>query len=65
MKVILNNKTGFSKREITIQGLYEKVRNYREEDKINKPLLEKLKSQVENEYPEQWLLVEEIDELIG
>ncbi|EAS18720.1 phenylalanine 4-monooxygenase [Flavobacteria bacterium BBFL7] len=58
-------KPVFSKREIAIQGLYEKVRTYREEDKINKPLLEKLKTQVENDYPEQWLLVEEIDELIG
>lgn len=58
-------KPVFSKREIAIQGLYEKVRTYREEDKINKPLLEKLKTQVKNDYPEQWLLVEEIDELIG
>ena len=58
-------KPVYSKREIAIQGLYEKVRHYREEDKINKPLLEKLKTQVKNDYPEQWLLVEEIDELIG
>lgn len=58
-------KPVFSKREIAIQGLYEKVRNFREEDKINKPLLEKLKNQVETDFPEQWLLIEEIDELIG
>jgi phenylalanine-4-hydroxylase len=58
-------KPVFSKRERTVQDLYEKVRHYREEDKINKPLLEKLKAQVENNYPEQWLLIEEIDELIA
>ena len=58
-------KPVFSKREIAIQGLYEKVRNYREEDKINKPLLQELKAQVESDYPEQWLLIEEIEELIG
>lgn len=57
-------KPVFSKRERTLQDLYEKVRHYREEDKINKPLLKKLKAQVENNYPEQWLLMEEIDELI-
>lgn len=54
----------FSKKQIAIQGLYEKVRLYREEDKINKPLLEKLKAQVKTDYPEQWLLIEEIEELI-
>ncbi|WP_438962401.1 aromatic amino acid hydroxylase [Nonlabens sp.] len=54
-----------SKRETAIQELYKKVRDYREEDKINKPLLEKLKAQVEQDYPEQWLLVEEIEELIA
>ncbi len=57
-------KPVFSKRERTLQDLYEKVRHYREEDKINKPLLKKLKAQVENNYPEQWLLMEEIDELL-
>lgn len=57
-------KPTFSKREIAIQEFYEKVRTYREEDKINKPLLEKLKTQVENDYPEQWLLIEEIEELL-
>jgi len=57
-------KPTFSKREITIQELYKKVRHYREKDKINKPLLSELKSQIESNYPEQWLLIEEINELI-
>ncbi|MEN8817713.1 MAG: aromatic amino acid hydroxylase [Nonlabens sp.] len=55
----------FSKREILIQGLYEKVRHFREEDKINQPLLNKLKNEVASDYPEQWLLIEEIEELIS
>ncbi|WP_213521470.1 aromatic amino acid hydroxylase [Nonlabens sp.] len=58
-------KSIFTKEQIAIQGLYEKVRHYREEDKINKPLLEKLKTQVQTDYPEQWLLIEEIEELIN
>jgi phenylalanine-4-hydroxylase len=58
-------KSIFTKKQIAIQGLYEKVRHYREEDKINKPLLEKLKIRVQNEYPNQWLLIEEIEELIS
>jgi phenylalanine-4-hydroxylase len=58
-------KPVFSKREKAIQDLYEKVRHYREEDKINKPSLEKLKVQVQHHYPEQWLLLDEIEELIG
>ncbi|AUC79139.1 phenylalanine 4-monooxygenase [Nonlabens sp. MB-3u-79] len=58
-------KSIFTKEQIAIQKLYEKVRHFREEDKINKPLLEKLKVRVENEYPNQWLLIEEIEELIS
>lgn len=58
-------KPKVSKKEVEIQSLYEKIRHYREEDKINKSLLEKLKNQVLQEYPEQWLLIEEIEELIG
>jgi phenylalanine-4-hydroxylase len=58
-------KSIFTKEQIAIQKLYEKVRHYREEDKINKPLLEKLKTQVGTDYPEQWLLIEEIEELIN
>jgi phenylalanine-4-hydroxylase len=58
-------KSIFTKEQIAIQKLYEKVRHFREEDKINKPLLEKLKVRVQNEYPNQWLLIEEIEELIS
>jgi phenylalanine-4-hydroxylase len=58
-------KTQHSKREIAINEIYQKVRSYRENDKINVPLLEKLKVEVENHYPEQWLLVQEIDELLA
>lgn len=53
-----------SKKALAIQKLYAKVRHYREEDKINKPLLEQLKATVQKDFPEQWLLIEEIDELI-
>ncbi len=58
-------KKSSSKKETAIQDFYKKVRHYREEDKINKPLLEKLKTQVQSDYPEQWLLIKEIEELIG
>jgi phenylalanine-4-hydroxylase len=58
-------KSIFTQEQIAIQGLYEKVRHYREEDKINKPLLEKLKTQIQTDYPGQWLLIEEIEELIN
>lgn len=58
-------KPQHSQRELAINELYQKVRKYREEDKINVPLLEKLRVEVEKEYPEQWLLVHEIDELLA
>jgi phenylalanine-4-hydroxylase len=54
-----------SKKALAIQELYAKVRHYREEDKINKPLLEQLKATVQKDFHEQWLLIEEIDELIS
>ncbi|BAO54310.1 aromatic amino acid hydroxylase [Nonlabens marinus] len=54
-----------STREVAVNGLYQKVRNYREEDKINKPLLEKIKAQVQQDYLDQWLLLFEIDELLA
>lgn len=57
-------KTKLSKREQEIQKYYQQVRKYREEDKINVPKLEELKTIVQNKYPEQWLLIEEINELI-
>ncbi len=57
-------KTKLSKREHEIQKFYQQVRTYREEDKINVPKLEGLKAMVQNKYPEQWLLLEEIEELI-
>jgi len=62
---VKTSKSIFTKEQVAIQGLYEKVRHYREEDKINKPLLEKLKIQVQSHYPDEWLLVEEIEELIS
>lgn len=57
-------KPQLSKRELKINELYQKVRNYREQDKINKPLIEKIKTQVQQEFKDQWLLIEEIDELL-
>lgn len=54
-----------TKREREINTLYKKVRYYREEDKINIPKLQELKSSVQKAFKEQWLLVEEIDELLG
>lgn len=57
-------KPQLSKRELKINELYQKVRNYREQDKINKPLLEKIKTQVQQDFKDQWLLIEEIDELL-
>jgi len=53
-----------SKRELAINELYKKIRDYREDDKINMPLLEKLKLEVETNYPEQWLLIHEMNELL-
>ena len=41
-------KPQLTSREIAINELYHKVRNYREEDKINKPLLKELKLQVQD-----------------
>lgn len=58
-------KPVFSKREKELQELYKVVRNYREEDKINVPKLKKLKEVIQAAYPDQWLLLEEIDELIS
>jgi phenylalanine-4-hydroxylase len=57
-------KPQHSKREQTVNELYLKVRGFRENDKINVPLLEKLKLEVENTYPEQWLLIHEMNELL-
>lgn len=58
-------KPQFSKRELAINKMYQKIREYRENDKINKPLLQKLKQEVEELYSDQWLLIQEIDELIA
>lgn len=58
-------KPQLSKRELMINELYKKVRDYREDDKINVPLLEKLKLEVEKNYPEQWLLIHEMNELLS
>ncbi|WP_194851016.1 aromatic amino acid hydroxylase [Nonlabens antarcticus] len=53
-----------SKREQAVHGLYQKIRDYREQDKINEPLLQKLKVEILENFPEEWLLVEEIEELL-
>lgn len=58
-------KPQFSNRELAINKMYQKIREYRENDKINKPLLQKLKQEVEELYSDQWLLIQEIDELIA
>ncbi|PRP65666.1 aromatic amino acid hydroxylase [Nonlabens agnitus] len=57
-------KPQYSKRELAIHDLYHKLRTYREDDKINVSVLEKMKLQVMEHYPEQWLLIHEIDELL-
>lgn len=53
-----------SKRDQEIQKLYKRIRTYREEDKINIPKLQELKTLVQDTYPEQWLIVDEIEELL-
>jgi len=57
-------KPTYSKRDQEIQKCYQYVRTYREEDKINISKLKELKISVQKKFPEQWLLVEEINELV-
>jgi phenylalanine-4-hydroxylase len=58
-------KPQHSKREQAVNQLYQKVRSFREDDKINVPLIKKLKLEVEDNYPEQWLLIHEMNELLS
>jgi hypothetical protein len=57
-------KPTYSKRDQEIQKCYQYVRTYREEDKINISKLKELKINAQKKFPEQWLLVEEINELV-
>ncbi len=58
-------KPTYNKRENSLHELYQKIRDYRENDKINKPQLLDIKEIVKVNYPEQWLLLEEINELLN
>ncbi|WP_124980190.1 aromatic amino acid hydroxylase [Nonlabens xiamenensis] len=57
-------KPKYSRREEEIHQLYQKIRRLREEDKINQDQLVRFRESVQTQYPEQWLLLEEIDELL-
>ncbi len=58
-------KPQLTKRELAVNELYQKVRDYRENDKINKPHLLSLQEIVRKQYPDQWLLLDEIEELLS
>jgi len=64
-------KPVYSERQASINKLYDEVRRFRKtclpEDKANIDVsqLHKIKDQVVQDFPEQWLLLEEIEELLA
>ncbi len=58
-------KPVFSDRQDAINKIYGDVRRFRESETSETATLLNLKSMVEQHYPEQWLLLEEINELMN
>jgi len=58
------HKISYSDSEINLHGLYKKVRGFRENQQLDLLKLTTIFEQIETEYPNEWLLLLEIYELI-
>ncbi len=58
------NKPEYSERDLEIHDLYRQIRELRLMDEIDQNLVQKIRATVNYGFPEQWLLLEEIEEIL-